>query len=375
MSKAKAGKLLAKALDNSSKEEATTAFGMAFSYAERAGIRLSSIHRVEVVEVKGGSISPDRERELVDKYNRTLKRAKDLTEQLARAERKAENYLDKAAAAKVEADELRAQLAAGGITTSMQELMDAAKELSAHTKRLQGELTEANSETVRAWKCYSEAETGREDAIAEIARLQEQVKKARGDGGYQLRIDKARAEERERATYAELVQTRKERDTERQGRLNAEADKADLSVKCIELDEMYSAAAIRRNNLSREAQQLRDTVLQMEKDKQELREALSEMSNKFVTTYEDWMKEEEKTKKLEKENEELKRQLDTAREATRVNANNAQELADTLKELIDARGVISEQAEEIDALRSTRRALQIELDKHTENPLKKLFGW
>lgn len=331
MSKAKAGKLLAKALDNSSKEEATTAFGMAFSYAERAGIRLSTIHRVEVVEVKGGSIDPDRERELVEKYNRTLARAKELSKQLEQAEQKADRYFTMAGEAQERADEAAAQLkAAGGNSTRMQELMDAAKELSASALSLRNELT---------------------DAKAQIDYLEDELikarNKARGNGdadGYQLREEKARAEERERATYAELLQTRKERDTERQGRLNAEADRAELSVKCVELDEAFCAASIRRNNLARENQQQRDRLLQLEKEKAE-----------------------------------LQRQVDinkAAREGMHErNIEQSKELAAALADNLTLRATVSEQAEEIDALRSTRRALQIELDKHTESPLKKLFGW
>lgn len=65
MSTAKAGKLLAKALDNSSKDEATTAFSMAFSYAERAGIRLT--HRFDPLHQElGGNAYGVNERQLID---------------------------------------------------------------------------------------------------------------------------------------------------------------------------------------------------------------------------------------------------------------------------------------------------------------------
>jgi len=82
MSKSKAGKLLAKALNNSSREEAITAFGMAFAQAQREKISLASLHRIDVVETRAG-IDPQRETELVQKYNRVLAKAKALTTQLA----------------------------------------------------------------------------------------------------------------------------------------------------------------------------------------------------------------------------------------------------------------------------------------------------
>lgn len=50
MTTAKAGKLLAKALNNTSLEESLTASGMAFTYAQRGGFALSSLHRIEFVE-------------------------------------------------------------------------------------------------------------------------------------------------------------------------------------------------------------------------------------------------------------------------------------------------------------------------------------
>lgn len=75
MSQQKAAKLLAKALNNSSKEEAVAAFGMAWSYANREGIKLSSLH---TITEEAAPISEDRERELVEKYNRLLREAKSL---------------------------------------------------------------------------------------------------------------------------------------------------------------------------------------------------------------------------------------------------------------------------------------------------------
>lgn len=82
MTTAKAGKLLAKALNNTSREESLTAFGMAFTYAQRGGFALSSLHRIEIVETQNAGISSERETELVEKYNRTLKRAKELASEL-----------------------------------------------------------------------------------------------------------------------------------------------------------------------------------------------------------------------------------------------------------------------------------------------------
>lgn len=78
MSKDKAVKLLAKALDNSSKEEAITAFGMAWTQAQRGGVRLADLH---VITAESAPISDDRERELVDKYNAALRRAKELRDE------------------------------------------------------------------------------------------------------------------------------------------------------------------------------------------------------------------------------------------------------------------------------------------------------
>ncbi|HDS4345608.1 TPA: hypothetical protein QH074_004297 [Enterobacter hormaechei subsp. steigerwaltii] len=75
MSEQKAAKLLAKALNNPSREEATTAFGMAWAMALRAGVALSSLH---VIREEAAGISEERERELVDKYNRLLVEARQL---------------------------------------------------------------------------------------------------------------------------------------------------------------------------------------------------------------------------------------------------------------------------------------------------------
>lgn len=71
----KATKLLAKALNNSSKAEAVAAFGMAWTYAERGGVALSSLH---TITTEAEPISGDRERELVNKYNTLLHEAKRL---------------------------------------------------------------------------------------------------------------------------------------------------------------------------------------------------------------------------------------------------------------------------------------------------------
>ncbi|HGA8480923.1 TPA: hypothetical protein ACITN2_004348 [Salmonella enterica subsp. enterica serovar Virchow] len=75
MSQQKAAKLLAKALNNSSREEATAAFSRAWLYGQMAGVSLSSIH---VIREEAAPITDDRERELVDKYNRLLAEAKQL---------------------------------------------------------------------------------------------------------------------------------------------------------------------------------------------------------------------------------------------------------------------------------------------------------
>lgn len=66
MSQQKTAKLLAKALNNSSREEATQAFSRAWLYGQMAGVSLSSIH---VIREEAAPITDDRERELVEKYN------------------------------------------------------------------------------------------------------------------------------------------------------------------------------------------------------------------------------------------------------------------------------------------------------------------
>ncbi|VGQ11572.1 hypothetical protein SB5439_04967 [Klebsiella variicola] len=77
-------KLLSKAFNNSSKDEATTAFGMAFSYAEQGGVRLADFRgdvRVvyeEKIVYREGGLNSEREHELVKKYNEVLARAKTL---------------------------------------------------------------------------------------------------------------------------------------------------------------------------------------------------------------------------------------------------------------------------------------------------------
>ena len=78
MSQQKAAKLLALALGNGNKEEASSAFSRAWTYAQLAGVQLSSIH---VIREEGAPISEDRERELVEKYNRLLAEARNLRQQ------------------------------------------------------------------------------------------------------------------------------------------------------------------------------------------------------------------------------------------------------------------------------------------------------
>lgn len=75
MSQQKAAKLLAKALNNSSREEATQAFSRAWLYGQMAGVSLSSIY---VIREEAAPITDDRERELVEKYNKLLAEAKRL---------------------------------------------------------------------------------------------------------------------------------------------------------------------------------------------------------------------------------------------------------------------------------------------------------
>ena len=74
----KTAKILAKALSNPSQEESMTAFRMAFNSAKREGIQLSSIQVIK----EEPSISNKREKELVDKYNKLLDRAKTLKAQV-----------------------------------------------------------------------------------------------------------------------------------------------------------------------------------------------------------------------------------------------------------------------------------------------------
>lgn len=94
----KATKLLAKALNNSSREEATAAFSRAWLYAENGGFSLSSLH---TITEEPAPISDDRERELVEKYNTLLREAKNLRQQrdtyraLYRAQEEGESEAEK----------------------------------------------------------------------------------------------------------------------------------------------------------------------------------------------------------------------------------------------------------------------------------------
>lgn len=74
----KATKLLAKALNNSSREEATAAFSRAWLYANNGGFSLSALH---TITEEAEPITHDRERELVEKYNTLLAEAKNLRRQ------------------------------------------------------------------------------------------------------------------------------------------------------------------------------------------------------------------------------------------------------------------------------------------------------
>lgn len=87
----KAARALKLALNNSSKEEATTAFRQVFSYAEREGVRLSDLH---VIREEAGPITDERERELVDKYNALLVAAKKLRDDVAAVEADRDYYKD-----------------------------------------------------------------------------------------------------------------------------------------------------------------------------------------------------------------------------------------------------------------------------------------
>lgn len=312
MSTAKAGKLLAKALDNSSKDEATTAFSMAFSYAERAGIRLSTIHRVEVVETKGGSINPERERELVDKYNATLKRAKELAADLERAEQKAESYLNQAAKAKVEIIQLREQLEAGGVTEGMQEALELAQKMR---------------------DAYNRAKEERDTAQARVDELMEQVAEV-------LALAQEATDRFDEADDARETAEAESRILREQLNEYMYGDPQELEKAREEL----KATTARRDQLAKENAQQRDRLLQLEKDKAE-----------------------------------LQRQVDinkAAREGMyERNVAQSGELAAALAECLTLRATVSEQAEEIDFLRSDRDTLRIELSKHEINPLKKLLGW
>lgn len=316
MTQEKAGKLLAKALDNSSKEEATTAFGMAFTYAERAGIRLSTIHRVEVVETAAG-INPNRERELVDKYNTALKRAKELRNSVeewsslcARFESSAIENMDE-------------------ISGLKQELKEAKENASYYEGQL--------SEFRRRYQ--------NNDDVSQLRRKLDQAEKelneARQPGNADYRVRRAleRSEERERATHALLEQARTERNEERRLRLNAEADRADTATINVELDERVTERSIRCNNLYRDNTRLRE---------------LNEVR--------------------EKENRELKCQLEDAKRTSANNVAEAQDLIDALKEVITARATISEQAHEIAALRRDRDALQTRIDNWNSNSFMRIFG-
>lgn len=77
MYKSKAGKALNLALNNTSKAEALSAFGVALTYATKGGFNLSTLHKIEVHESK--SIDTSREIELINKYNGILKKAKEFS--------------------------------------------------------------------------------------------------------------------------------------------------------------------------------------------------------------------------------------------------------------------------------------------------------
>ena len=73
---------LALAFNNSSKEEATTAFGQAFAYAKRLGVQLCDFRGKSDRSATAGC-DADREQELVEKYNTLLTRSRQLKESLA----------------------------------------------------------------------------------------------------------------------------------------------------------------------------------------------------------------------------------------------------------------------------------------------------
>ncbi|HHL4052864.1 TPA: hypothetical protein ACQ7O8_005446 [Klebsiella pneumoniae] len=80
MYKVKAGKALNLALNNSSSEEALSAFGVALKYATKGGFNLSALHKIEIHESK--STDKSREVELVNKYNGMLKKAKEFSSKI-----------------------------------------------------------------------------------------------------------------------------------------------------------------------------------------------------------------------------------------------------------------------------------------------------
>lgn len=88
MSIKKIEQCLSLAFNNSSKAEATTAFGQAFAWAQREGVNLADFRGkgTERVIYQDRGCSPEREQELVDKYNAVLARAKDMVRQLAEAQ-------------------------------------------------------------------------------------------------------------------------------------------------------------------------------------------------------------------------------------------------------------------------------------------------
>ncbi|MBZ0059591.1 MULTISPECIES: hypothetical protein [unclassified Leclercia] len=193
---------------------------MAFTYAERAGIRLSTIHRVEIVEVKsGGSIDPKRECELIDKYKATLKCGKELAAKLATAENRREEYFSVAG-----------------------EYLERTDEATAHVEYLERQLAE-----LRSYRANSVSPALHKAALNEIARLKQKISGSKNDGDYKMRMRLSCSEERERAKYADLGKTR------------------------AELIEMTT----RRRQLSSENGKQHDRLLQQEKDKVELARQLT----------------------------------------------------------------------------------------------------
>lgn len=223
MSKTKAGKLLAKALDNGSKEEASTAFGMAFSYAERAGIRLSSIHRVEIIET-AADIAPDRERELVDKYNAALKRAKELRGQL---------------------EEVKAESA----------------------RRLAG-WEESNALNDRFRETMDRAEAQLIEANESAAYFENQLEHARE------RLNAADAAKVFAQTQAATLQEAFDREQEK--RLQAQESGIDFAVKVHELEEQFLERANRCKYLADDNARLRELNEAREKENRELKRQLTD---------------------------------------------------------------------------------------------------